>query len=113
VKKLIVIVFLGVGMIFAACDRQRALDKIMADPQMKSYILTEIMKFEQTKAQLADSLFADKALTDAYLGRLVQNEYTREDLLIRIMKADTSGQWIVTKLADEPRFREPMKAVSR
>ncbi len=112
-KKLIVITVLGIGLMIVACDKQRALDKILADPQMKSYLMGEIMKSEQTRAQIADSLFADPVLTSAYLNGLVQNEFTREDLLRRIMQADTSGQWIVSILAEEPRFKDKMKQVSK
>jgi hypothetical protein len=113
VKKLIVLAVMGIGLMAIACDKQKALDRILADPQMKSYIMTEIMKSEQTRAQIADSLFADKAVTDAYISRQIQNEYTREDLLRRIMAVDTSGQWIVTRLAEEPRFKDAMKQASR
>jgi hypothetical protein len=113
VKKLIVIGILGLGLLIVACDKQRALDKILADPQMKTYIMVEIMESEQTRAQIADSLFADRNLTNAYLTRLIQNEYTREDLLRRMMQVDTSGQWTVSILAQEPRFKEQMKQASR
>jgi len=113
VKKLIVIGILGLGLLIVACDKQRALDKILADPQMKTYIMAEIMESEQTRAQIADSLFADRNLTNAYLTRLIQNEYTREDLLRRMMQVDTSGQWTVSILAQEPRFKEQMKQASR
>lgn len=112
-KKFIVVAILGIGLLLVACDKQRALDKILADPQLKSYIMAEIMESEQTRAQIADSLFADPTLTNAYLTRLIQNEYSREDLLRRIMQADTSGAWIVTILVEEPRFKDQMKQASK
>lgn len=112
-KKLIIIAVLGCGLLLVACDKQKALDRILADPQMKTYIMGEIMKSEQTKSQIADSLFADPAITGAYLSRLVQNEYSREDLLRRIMQVDTSGQWTVSILAEDARFKERMKQASR
>jgi len=113
VKKLIVVAVLGIGLLIVACDKERALDKILADSQMKSYIMGEIMKSEQTRAQIADSLFADPILTSAYLNRLVQNDITREDLLRRIMQADSTGQWTVSILAEEPRFKDKMKQASK
>jgi hypothetical protein len=112
-KKHIFIAVMGLGLLIVACDKQRALDKILADPQMKTYIMGEIMKSEQTRAQIADSLFADPVLTSAYLNRLIQNQYSREDLLRRIMQVDTSGQWTVSILAEDPRFKNQMKLVSK
>jgi hypothetical protein len=113
VRKFFVIVILGIGLLTSACDKQRALDKILADPQMKTYIMAEIMENEQTRAQIADTLFADPQITNAYLDRLVMNEYTREDLLRRIMQADTSGQWTVSRLAEQTRFKELMRQASK
>ncbi|OGC89470.1 MAG: hypothetical protein A2W25_16605 [candidate division Zixibacteria bacterium RBG_16_53_22] len=112
-KKHIIIAVLGFGLMVVACDKQRALDRILADPQMKTYIMGEIMKSEQTRAQIADSLFADPILTSAYLNRLVQNQYSREDLLRRIMQVDTSGLWTVSILAEDPRFKNQMKQASK
>ena len=45
-KKHIFIAVMGLGLLIVACDKQRALDKILADPQMKTYIMGEIMKSE-------------------------------------------------------------------
>lgn len=112
-KKLIVTAILGAGLLLVACDKQRALDRILADPQMKTYIMTEIMKSEQTRAQIADSLFADPILTNAYLDRLVQNERSRGDLLYRMIAVDTTGQWILSSLAAEPGFKEKMRQASK
>jgi hypothetical protein len=112
-KKVIAITLLTVGLLAISCDRQKALDRILADPQMKSYMLSEMLKNEETKAQLADSIFADKVLTDQYLTKLVADEGARTDLFNRCLQADTSGNWIISKLAEDPNLKAKMKEASK
>ena len=112
-KKIIVLAILALGTFVVGCNRQQALNKIMADPQMKGYIMTEMLKTEVTRAQLADSIFADKNLTDKYLDRLVSDEYSRADILNRMLKYDPSGTWIVGKLDQNDNIRNTMKAATK
>lgn len=113
-KKGLVIVILMMGAIIVGCSKQRALDSILADPQMKSYLVSEMLKSEETRAQIADSLFADMTLTDRYLDRLISNDFTRSDLLNRMLKADTTGgDWIVGKLAEDSNIKSKMKQASK
>jgi hypothetical protein len=109
VKKVIALTILAIGVLAVSCDRQKALDKIMADPQMKTYIMGELLQSEATKAQLADSVFADRQIMDSYLNNLVSNEITRTDLLNRIIKTDTTGNWIFDKLSADPDFAARIK----
>ena len=113
VKKIVAIAILAVGVLAISCDRQKALDKIMADPQMKSYIMGEMLKNPVTKAQLADSIMADRQLTDTYLNKLVSNEYARADLLSRVLRVDPTGAWIIGKLAEDPTLKSKMKEASK
>jgi hypothetical protein len=112
-KKYIIIASLTVGAIIVGCNRQQALTKILADPQMKGYIMTEMLKSEATRAQLADSIFADANQTNMYLDKLVADEYTRADLLNRMLKVDPTGQWIVGKLAQNPVVKAEMGNASK
>jgi hypothetical protein len=113
VKKIILIVILLSIAFGFACSRQKALDRIMADPQMKAYILSEAMKTETTKAQLADSIFADKNITGKYISQLVANEYSRNDLLNRMLQSDPNGDWIIGRLAENPTLKEKMRALPK
>jgi hypothetical protein len=113
VKKIVALAILAIGILAVSCDRQKALDKIMADPQMKSYLMGEMLKSESTKAQLADSIFADRQIMDGYLNNLVSNEVTRTDLLNRIIKADTTGNWIFDKLSADPDFAARIKPAKK
>ena len=112
-KKILLIAVLISAVAFIACDRQKALDRIMADPQMKSYILNEAMKDVQTRAALADSIFADKTLTDKYLEQLIANESTRSEILNRMLQADSGGVWIIGRLSENPELKAKMRELPR
>lgn len=112
-KKVVAITILVLGVMSVSCDRQKALDRVLSDPQMKTYIMGEMLKNEQTKAQLADSIFADKQITDSYLNDLVANENSRTDLLNRCLRADTTGDWIIGKLAENPNLAAKMRQIPK
>jgi hypothetical protein len=114
VKRILVVaLILLVALMVFGCSKQRALDRLLADPQAKSYILSEAMKNEQTRAALADSIFADRAMTDRFLNGLVANEYSRSDLISRMLKIDPTGQWIIDKLAEDATIKARMKEASK
>jgi hypothetical protein len=113
VKKYVLIAILVAGAIFVACDKQKALDGILADPQMKGYIMQQILADETTRAELADSILADTMITNAYLSGLAENEMSRNGLLDRILAVDSTGEWITTKLAENPDIKRQMRNVSR
>ena len=112
-KKILAMAILAMGMLAISCDKQKALDTIMNDPQMKSYIMGEMLKSETTKAVLADSIFADRQIADNYLNKLISNEYSRADVLSRILRADPTGNWIITKLAEDPNLAAKMRALPK
>jgi hypothetical protein len=113
VKKYVLIAVLIVGAIFVACDKQKALDGILADPQMKGYIMQQILADETTRAELADSILADKEITNAYLDGLAENEVSRNELLDKILAVDSTGEWITAKLAENPDMKQQMRSASR
>jgi hypothetical protein len=113
VKEIVLIAILVSGTLLIGCDKQKALDSIMADPQMKSYILNQMLADETTRAVLADSILADLEITGVYLDGLAENEISRNDLLKRILAVDSTGEWITGKLAEDPDMKRQMRKVSR
>jgi hypothetical protein len=113
VKKIVLIAILVSGTLLIGCDKQKALDSIMADPQMKSYILNQMLADEATRAVMADSILSDMEVTDAYLDGLAENEASRNDLLKRILAIDSTGEWITARLAENPDIKRQMRKVSR
>ena len=113
VKRILLIAVLGLTLLSMACDKQKAVKNIIADPQMKTYILSEILGDQQTKAQLADSIFADPIVIDKFIEHMANNETLRGQLLDKLLQADTSGQWLLTKLAADPNFKAKMKIAAQ
>ncbi len=113
VKKVVLIVILALGTFLVACDKQKALDSILDDPQMKSHILQQILTDETSRAEMADSVLADTLITNVYLNGLVENEVSRGELLERILVVDSTGEWITAWLAEDPDLKGQMKRASR
>jgi hypothetical protein len=112
-KKLIAITLLTLSLLSINCDRQKALDRVIADPQMKSYLLGEMLKSEGTKAQLTDSIFADTMITGRYLDKLISDENGRADLLNKMLRADPTGDWIIKKLSEDPNLAAKMRQLPK
>ncbi len=112
-KRFVLIAVLAFLTIFAGCDKQKALDNIMADQQMRSYLMQQMLSDEATRAEMADSILNDQAITEAYITGLVENEISRADLLNRMVAADSAGEWITSKLAENPDMKAAMRKASR
>ncbi len=112
-KKLFLIAVLLLGMLTAACSKQKALDNILADPEMKSYLLKQMLGDESTRAEMADSILADENIVTAYLSGMAEMEISRGDLLSYIMAVDTTGEWTIGKLSENPEFKKIMKQAVR
>lgn len=113
VRKIVLIAILVLGTFFVGCDKQKALDSILADPQMKSNILQQMLSDEASRAEMADSVLADTLITNAYLNGLVENEFSRGELLERILVVDSTGEWITAKLAEDPDLKRQMRSAAR
>lgn len=113
VKKVVLITILTLGTFLVGCDKQKALDSIMADPQMKSHILKQMLADETSRAEMADSILADMEITDAYLDGLAENEVSRGDLLKRILAVDSTAEWITARLAENPDIKRQMRKVAK
>lgn len=112
-RKIVLIAILVLGTFFVGCDKQKALDSILNDPQMKSHILQQMLGDETSRAEMADSVLADTLITDVYLNGLVENEVSRGELLERILVVDSTGEWITAKLAEDPDLKRQMRKAAR
>ena len=102
------------GVALIGCSKESALDKIIQDdPGYRSSIMGKLLAYEDTRAELADSIFGDQELFAARIDTLCQDEKTREGLLDYILAADTTGEWIVGKLAEDPDLKQKMRAATR
>jgi hypothetical protein len=113
VKRLFFVMVLAVTAAFFGCSKQRALDQVMEDPDMRSYLLQQMLTDEGTRAEMADSILNDSEITDAYLTGLAENEVSRAGLLEKILVVDSTGEWITGKLAENPDLKAKMRSASR
>jgi hypothetical protein len=113
VKRVLLLAILSFSVIIMACDKQKAVKSIIEDPQMKTYILSEMLADQQTRAMLADSIFADPLVIDKLMGHIIANETLRAGLIDKILQADTSGQWLLAKLTSDPSLKAKMKIASQ
>ena len=84
----LILVCLGLFVIFTSCSREKAMEQLMADPQMSQLIMQKIWDSPETKAQLVqmvmddpesmnklrESLVADSAKADMMLNLMLANE---------------------------------------
>jgi hypothetical protein len=114
VKKTVLILLLISGLALVACDSRSALDKIIQeDPDYRAYIMGELLSYDDTRATLADTVFADEQLFWPRIDTLCQVERSREMLLQHIMAADTTGEWVFRTLAEDPDLKQKMRQISR
>jgi len=113
VKRVVLIAILAILTVVVACDKQKALDSIMADPQMRSYLLQQMLADEASRAEMADSILNDSNITSAYLSGLVENEFSRNNLVERIIAVDSTGEWIMARLAQYPDIKKEIIKAAR
>jgi len=106
------IVIMGLALI--GCSKESALDKIIQeDPGYRANILGKLLAYDDTRAELADTIFADQEIFSARIDSMCQNENSREMLLQHILAADSTGEWILGKIAENPGLKQMMRTVSR
>ncbi len=112
-KKVLLIAVLMFGLLIIACDKQGALESIMQDPGAKSYILQQMFTDDATRAEMADSTFANIEFMNTYFTELAGTEEGKSRLLGYLIAADTTGEWITAKLAETPELKTAMKDASK
>jgi hypothetical protein len=114
VKKAVLILVLISGLALMACDSRSALDKILQeDPEYRAYIMGELLSYDDVRAALADTVFADQDLFWPRIDSMIQVDRSREMLLDHVLAADTTGEWILSMLAEDPQIKQLMRQVSR
>ena len=111
-KSILIVLLIAVSVIWG-CSRESALNQIIQDPGSRDYLMGQLLTHEDIRAALADTIFADQAILSAHLDSLCQVDKTREMLLDHILAADTTGEWIIGKLAENPEFKREMRSASR
>ena len=113
-KKTVLILVLISGLTMIACDSRSALDKIIQeDADYRAYLIGQLLSYDDARGVLADSIFSDQEMFWAEIDSMCQVDRSRETLLQHIVAADTTGDWILGKLAENSDFKQKMRQLSR
>jgi hypothetical protein len=114
VKKTVLFLIVILALSLFGCSKESALDRIIQeDPEYRANILGKLLSYEDTRQELADTIFADQEIFPARIDSMCQVERSREMLLQHILAADSTGEWIVGKLAENPDIKQKMRSASR
>jgi hypothetical protein len=114
VKKKVLILIVIMGLALIGCSNESALDKIIQeDPEYRANILGKLLAHDDTRADLADTIFADQEIFMTRMDNMCQDERSREMLLQHILAADSTGEWIIGKLAENPDIKQKMQRATR
>jgi hypothetical protein len=108
-----VAVLLVAAAFFAGCDRQKALDQILSNPETKAYLMSRMMEDEQIKSDMADQLLADTAWVKTIIDRLGEQAANRDLMLTELLSHDGMGEIMLEKMAENQDLKNKMKEIGR
>ena len=114
--KKILIAFLGVAVIailLAGCDQQKALDQILENPEMKSYMMTKMMEDENIKAEITNQLLADSVWVASIVDRLSEQLSNRALMFEQLMGHEGMADMMLEKMAEDEALKAKMKEIGR
>jgi len=114
-KKVVVffIMVLAIGAIFVSCDQQKALDQVLQNPEMKTYMMTKMMQDEAIKTEMTNQLLADTAWVSSIIARLGNQMNYRETMMETLLSHEGMGEILLAKLAEDPQLKERMKEITK
>lgn len=112
-KKIFLIAAILIGITVIGCSKQNALETIIQDPDARIDLINKLLSYENVRAELADSIFADSEILMARLDGFAADENMRGMLLGHLLAADTTGEWIIAKLVENPDMKKKMRSAAR
>ena len=89
--------FLG---IFSGCSREKAVENLMADPQMSKLILDRIWQTPETKESLVEMVRNDPESMNKILESVVQDTSQAEAMMDRMMANEDLKDMLTEKTAE-------------
>ena len=87
-------------LIFVSCSREKAMEQLMADPQMSQLIMQKIWETPETKAQLVKMVMDDPESMNELKQSLVADS-TKAVMMLNLMLADENLEGMIKeKTAD-------------
>jgi len=100
-----------VGAIFVGCDQQKALDQILQKPEMKTYLMTQMMKDEGVKAEITTQILTDSAWVANIVAEYSKTMANREIMLNAMLEYPGMGQIMLSKMSEDPELKAAMKEI--
>ena len=115
VKKAVVflVLTLVVGAFFIGCDQQKALDQVLQNPEMKTYMMTKMMEDAAIKDEITNQLLADTAWVNSIVGRLAEQMSNREMMMNTLLAHEGMGMIMLEKMSEDAQLKEKMKEIGR
>ena len=93
----VVLVFLGV---FSGCSREKAVENLMADPQMSKLILDRIWQTPETKEALVQMVMNDQESMKKLLESVAQDSSRASAMMDMMMKNENLKGMLTEKTVD-------------
>jgi len=81
-------------LIFVSCSREKAMEQLMADPQMSQLIMQKIWETPETKAQLVKMVMDDPESMNELKQSLVADS-TKAAMMLNLMLANENLQGMI------------------
>lgn len=104
IAKIAVIFLIAVGLVFVAifsgCSREKAVENLMADPQMSQMILDRIWQTPETKEALVEMVMNDPESMNRLLESVAQDSSKAASMMDRLMANEELTDMLTEKTAD-------------
>lgn len=87
-------------LVFASCSREKAMEQLMADPQMSQLVMDKIWNTPETKQQLVKMVMDDPESMNQLRQSLVADSTTAAMMLDMILANENLQEMIKEKTAD-------------
>lgn len=113
VKKTVFLVILtmAISAIIIGCDQQKALDQILEKPEMKQYLMTQMMSDQSVKDGITAEILADSVWVSQIVTEYGKTMANREQMLNTLLQYPGMGEIMLSKMAEDETLRKAMKDI--
>lgn len=110
---ILIVLVLALGILMSGCDKQKALDQILENPEMKAYMMTTMMQDEAVKEEITNQILADTAWSALIVARFSEQMSNRETMMTKLLEYKGMGQIMLEKMAEDAELKNKMKEIGR
>jgi hypothetical protein len=110
---IITLIIAAITAFLSGCDQQKAIDQILENPQMKSYLMGKMMEDEAIKADITNQLMADTAWVSSIVGQLAEQHNDRILMFEKLLEHEGMGEIMLEKMAEDPALKTKIKDIAK